>query len=185
MLIRTYALIAIFRERGYVNFFLEKIWNGMTYVISQLGVNTEDWLFTPWQILYTDGGVVLGLVYVYLPFMVFPIFSALDRLDFSYVEASFDLGAGYVKTLFLVVLPFIHKGIKNGIVITFVPVLGSFLVPDLLGGKDSSMIANLIERQFKSANDWPLGAALSLFLIYLTFIIIFFSVVIKIKRNKH
>ncbi len=181
MLIRTYALIAILRSKGYVNFFLEKIWLSLNSLLVYFQIEPFMGEFVPLEILYTNLAVMIGLVYVYLPFMIFPIFMALDKLNYAYIEASFDLGANYLKTCFFIILPLAKNGIKNGIIITFTPVLGSYLIPDLLGGRDSSMIANLIERQFKGANDWPLGSALSLVLIYLTFLIIFIS---GLKKNK-
>ena len=101
--------------------------------------------------------------------MVLPLYAALDRLDRSYLEASLDLGASQIRTFASVVVPLALPGIISGVVITFIPALGSFLTPDLLGGTDSQMIANVIERQFKSANDWPFGAALSFILMYITF----------------
>jgi spermidine/putrescine transport system permease protein len=113
--------------------------------------------------------VVVGLVYVHLPFMVLPLYAALDRLDRSLIEASLDLGAGHLATLWRVVVPLALPGIVSGIIITFIPALGAYLTPDLLGGTNSQMIANVIERQFRSANDWPFGAALSFLLMYLTF----------------
>jgi spermidine/putrescine transport system permease protein len=90
-------------------------------------------------------------------------------MDKSYLEASLDLGASQARTFVSVVVPLALPGIISGIIITFIPALGSFLTPDLLGGTDSQMIANVIERQFKSANDWPFGAALSFLLMYVTF----------------
>jgi spermidine/putrescine transport system permease protein len=101
--------------------------------------------------------------------MVLPLYAALDRLDKSLIEASLDLGAGHLRTLLFIVVPLALPGIISGIIITFVPALGAYLTPDLLGGPDSQMIANVIERQFKRANDWPFGAALSFLLMYATF----------------
>jgi spermidine/putrescine transport system permease protein len=101
--------------------------------------------------------------------MVLPLYAALDRLDKSYIEASLDLGASQLRTFRSVIVPMALPGIISGLIITFIPALGSFLTPDLLGGTDSQMIANVIERQFKSANDWPFGAALSFLLMYITF----------------
>ena len=106
---------------------------------------------------------------MHLPFMVLPLYAALERLDKSLLEASLDLGAGQWRTLLSVTVPLTLPGIVSGVVITFIPALGTFLTPDLLGGPDSLMIGNLIERQFKSANDWPFGAALSFLLMYVTF----------------
>jgi spermidine/putrescine transport system permease protein len=128
--------------------------------------------FQPLELLHNNFAVVFGLVYVHLPFMVLPLYSALDRLDRSLLEASLDLGAGHVRTMLMVVVPLALPGIASGILITFIPALGAYLTPDLLGGPDSQMIANIIERQFKRANDWPFGAALSFLLMYMTFIAI-------------
>ncbi|MBW8859673.1 MAG: ABC transporter permease, partial [Caulobacter sp.] len=124
------------------------------------------------EMMHTNFAVIVGLVYVHLPFMVLPLYSALDRLDKSLLEASLDLGAGHMRTLFKVVVPLALPGIASGVLITFIPALGAYLTPDLLGGPDSQMIANVIERQFKRANDWPFGAALSFLLMYLTFVAI-------------
>lgn len=174
LLIRTYALIAVLRKKGYVNFTLEwfdeMIRGGFELVgmggfaIALLGER-----FRGLELLYNDNAVIVGLVYVHLPFMVLPLYAALERLDRSYLEASLDLGAGHLRTLWNVVVPLALPGIISGLIITFIPALGSFLTPDLLGGPDSTMIATIIERQFKSANDWPFGSALSFLLMYITF----------------
>jgi spermidine/putrescine transport system permease protein len=172
LLIRTYALIAVLRTRGYVNMSLEWMWEKANAVLMAVGLGEAQMLgerFEPLALLYNNTAVVFGLVYVHLPFMVLPLYAALERLDKSYLEASLDLGAGHMKTFFLVVVPLAAPGIFSGIIITFIPALGSYLTPDLLGGTDSQMIANVIERQFKSANDWPFGAALSFLLMYATF----------------
>ena len=154
LLIRTYALMAILRTEGFVN-----------DLARLLGLG-------PWPLLHNNFAVVFGLVYVNLPFLVLPLYAALDRLDRSLLEASLDLGAGHLRTIFEVVVPLALPGILSGVLITFIPALGSYLTPDLLGGPDSQMIANVIERQFKRANDWPFGAALSFVLMYITFLAI-------------
>jgi spermidine/putrescine transport system permease protein len=133
--------------------------------------------------MHTNFAVIVGLVYVHLPFMVLPLYSALDRLDKSLLEASLDLGAGHMRTLFKVVVPLALPGIASGILITFIPALGAYLTPDLLGGPDSQMIANVIERQFKRANDWPFGAALSFLLMYLTFVAIAVQALLGRKKG--
>ena len=171
LLIRTYALIAFLRTEGYINQSLEWVWNGLSSAVSVLGIGVLG-PFEPLDLLHNNFAVVLGLVYVHLPFMVLPLYSALDRLDTSLIEASLDLGAGHLRTLLIIVAPLALPGIASGVVITFIPALGSYLTPDLLGGPDSQMIANIIERQFKRANDWPFGAALSFLLMYMTFIAI-------------
>lgn len=152
LLIRTYALMTLLRDQGPVNGFLG--WFGVG----------------PFAMMNSDFAVMLGLVQVHLPFMILPIYAALDRMDRSLVEASFDLGAGHISTIRHVILPLALPGIASGVLLTFVPMLGAYLQPDLLGGPDSLMIANVIERQFKRGNDWPFGAALAFLLMYLTFL---------------
>ena len=168
LLIRTYALMSVLRTEGYANFTLEWLWNQGSWLMTLVGLQPLG-EFTPLQLLYNNFAVVVGLVYVHLPFMVLPLYAALDRLDKSLIEASLDLGAGHLRTLYSIVVPLALPGIISGIIITFVPALGAYLTPDLLGGPDSQMIANVIERQFKRANDWPFGAALSFLLMYATF----------------
>jgi spermidine/putrescine transport system permease protein len=152
LLIRTYALIAVFRSQGYLNL-----------VLGWIGLG-------PYEMLYNDGSVIMGLVYVYMPFMVLPLYATIERLDKSFLEASLDLGASQYTTFLKVTVPLTMPGIITGIILVFIPCLGSFLTPDLLGGANAIMIGNVIERQFKAANDWPFGAALSFMLMYATFV---------------
>ena len=162
LLIRTYALIAVFRSRGFVNFSLE-------WVYEKLGLS---WLFGPFQpleLLYNNGAVIMGLIYVFMPFMVLPLYASIEKLEKSYLEASLDLGASQFKTFWRITLPLTMPGIVSGIILVFIPMLGSFLIPDLLGGTNAQMIGNVIERQFKAANNYPFGAALSFLLMYATF----------------
>jgi spermidine/putrescine transport system permease protein len=170
LLIRTYALIAVFRTRGYLNFTLEWFWSNAKALFGLIGL---DGLFAdrfvPYEMLYNNGAVVAGLVYVFMPFMVLPLYATIERLDRSYLEASLDLGASQITTFFKVTVPLTMPGIVSGIILVFIPCLGSFLTPDLLGGTNATMIGNIIERQFKAANDWPFGAALSFLLMYATF----------------
>lgn len=168
LLIRTYALIAVLRTEGFANWTLEWFWNRGSTLATLVGLQPLP-SYQPLELLYNNFAVVVGLVYVHLPFMVLPLYAALDRLDKSLMEASLDLGAGHLRTLFSIVVPLALPGIVSGVIITFVPALGAYLTPDLLGGTDSQMIANVIERQFKRANDWPFGAALSFLLMYATF----------------
>ena len=179
LLIRTYALLSLMGTRGIANGGLEKLWNGSSTVSALLGFGAFH-AFEPVQLLYNNFAVIFGLVYVHLPFMVLPLYAALDRLDKSLIEASLDLGAGHFRTITRIVAPLAAPGIISGLIITFVPALGAYLTPDLMGGTDSQMIANVIERQFKRANDWPFGAALSFMLMYATFILI----ALQAMRNK-
>ncbi|WPZ33920.1 ABC transporter permease [Thalassobaculum sp. OXR-137] len=172
LLIRTYALIAVLRVRGFANFTLEWFWDQSNTLLSLLGLGSYQLLgerFEPLELLYNNTAVIIGLVYVHLPFMVLPLYAALEKLDRSLIEAALDLGASQWRAFLTVVVPLSMPGIVSGAILVFIPALGSFLTPDLLGGTDSQMIANVIERQFKSANDWPFGAALSFLLMYLTF----------------
>lgn len=172
LLIRTYALIAVLRVRGFANFTLEWFWEQSNTLLSLLGLGSYQLLgerFEPLELLYNNTAVIIGLVYVHLPFMVLPLYAALEKLDRSLIEAALDLGASQWRAFMTVVVPLSMPGIISGAILVFIPALGSFLTPDLLGGTDSQMIANVIERQFKSANDWPFGAALSFLLMYLTF----------------
>jgi spermidine/putrescine transport system permease protein len=168
LLIRTYALMAVLRDQGYINWTLAFLWSGASHVAGLAGHPLGP--FHPLPLLYNNFAVVFGLVYVQLPFMVLPLYAALDRLDRSLLEASLDLGAGQLTTFARVVVPLAMPGVISGVLITFIPSIGAYLTPDLLGGPSSQMIANVIENQFKNADDWPFGAALSFLLMYLTFI---------------
>ena len=157
LLIRTYALIAVFRTRGFFNFSLE-------WVANLFGIP-----FEPFTLLYNDAAVILGLVYIHLPFMILPLYAGFEGFNKSLLEAASDLGAQQFKIITAIVLPIMAPSIISGCILVFIPALGSFLTPELLGGPSSQMIANVIERQFLAANDWPFGSALSMMLIYLTF----------------
>ena len=183
LLIRTYALIAVLRTEGYVNFTLEWFWNNGSGFMTLVGLQPLG-EFEPLELLHNNFAVIFGLVYVHLPFMVLPLYSALDRMDRSLMEASLDLGAGHLRTIWSVVVPLAAPGIASGILITFIPALGAYLTPDLLGGPDSQMIANVIERQFKRANDWPFGAALSFLLMYLTFFAIAVQALVQRRSER-
>ena len=183
LLIRTYALIAVLRTEGYVNLSLGWLWTHASGLMTMVGLSPLT-RFEPLELLHNNFAVVFGLVYVHLPFMVLPLYSALDRLDRSLLEASLDLGAGHFRTMMMVVVPLALPGIASGILITFIPALGAYLTPDLLGGPDSQMIANIIERQFKRANDWPFGAALSFLLMYMTFIAIALQAMLAKRKTE-
>ncbi|CUS98027.1 ABC transporter permease [Candidatus Chrysopegis kryptomonas] len=157
-LIRTYAWILILRDEGLINLLLMKI-----------GVIDK-----PLPLLYNEFSVLLGLVYGELPFMILPIYASLERIDISLIEASKDLGANEFATLKRVILPLTFPGIIVGVVIVFIPTLGSFIVSDLLGGAKSMLIGNLIQNQFMIARDKPFGSAiafvLSAFVLLLLYI---------------
>ena len=148
-LVRTYAWMFLLRDTGLVNVLLEK-----------LGL-----IRAPLPLLYNDGAVILGLVYGYLPFMVLPLYATLERLDPNLLEAAADLGARPWATLARVTIPLCAPGIRAGAILVFIPCLGAYLTPDLLGGGKSVMIGNLIQNQFTTARDWPFGSAVSLALM--------------------
>ncbi|MBT7731682.1 MAG: ABC transporter permease [Rhodospirillaceae bacterium] len=157
LLIRTYALIAVFRTRGFFNF-------GLEWFADLINVP-----FEPLSLLYNDTAVILGLVYVHLPFMILPLYAGFEGFNKTLLEAALDLGASKLELLTSIIIPIITPSIISGCILVFIPALGSYLTPELLGGPNSQMIANVIERQFMNANDWPFGSALSMVLIYLTF----------------
>jgi spermidine/putrescine transport system permease protein len=144
-LVRTSAWIFILRTEGLLNTLLLGI-----------GVISE-----PVDILYSNGAVLLGLIYGYLPFMVLPLFATLERLDWALLEAASDLYANRWAVFRRILLPLSMPGIVAGCVLVFIPSLGAFITPDLLGGAKSMMVGNLIQHEYLVARDWPLGSAVA------------------------
>ncbi len=163
-LIRTYAWMFLLRDTGLINSTLAK-----------LGLIRE-----PLPLLYNDGAVILGLVYSYLPFMVLPLYATLERLDKNLLEAAADLGARPWQTLVRIVIPLCAPGIRAGSILVFIPCLGAYLTPDLLGGGKSVMIGNLIQNQFTTARDWPFGSAISLALMAIVMVLMY----VFVRRDK-
>ena len=128
----------------------------------------------PFQLLYTPGAVMLGLVYNYLPFMILPIYGSVEKLDNSLVEAAFDLGAGPVRAFQRVILPLTRPGIVAGVMLVFVPAVGMFAISSLMGGGKTQMIGDVISGQFSAGRDWPFGSALGMTLV-LMFILAFLA----------
>lgn len=149
LLVRTYAWILLLRNGGLVE-------QGLTVLGFEVG---------GLNILYTPTAVAIGLVYAYLPFMVLPIYASLEKMDWRLVEAAFDLGATRLKALRRIVLPLAMPGIVAGCLLVFVPALGTYYIPELLGGGKSMMIGSLIQSQFGAARNWPFGAALAFTLL--------------------
>lgn len=145
-LIRVYAWMGILKENGILNNVL--LWLG---VIDQ-----------PLTILHTNIAVYIGIVYAYLPFMVLPIYTALTRIDYSLVEASLDLGARPLKTFFSVIVPLTKGGIIAGSMLVFIPAVGEFVIPELLGGPDSIMIGRVLWQEFFNNRDWPVASAVAI-----------------------
>jgi spermidine/putrescine transport system permease protein len=156
-LIRTYAWIVLLNPSGLINNFLKSI--GL--------------IDAPLPILYNEFAVILGLVYNYVPFVILAIYSALQRLDPSYAEASRDLGATAATTFWRITLPLTAPGVAAGAVFVFVLSIGNFVTPDLLGGGKLQMVGNLIYDQFLTARDWPFGSALSVILIAVMLLLLF------------
>ncbi|MFZ4827481.1 MAG: ABC transporter permease [Phototrophicaceae bacterium] len=150
-LIRTYAWRVILGEEGVIN--------NMFLAIGLIDA--------PLEMLYTQGAVIVGLVYGFLPFMVLPIYAAVERFDFSLVEAAHDLGANDWSAFWRVVLPGTLPGVVAGCILVFIPSIGSYVTPDLLGGTDGLMIGNLIAGQFKGTGHWPRGSTLSIVLMFI------------------
>jgi spermidine/putrescine transport system permease protein len=149
LLIRTFAINEIIRNEGILNL-----------ILIRLGLITE-----PLQIIYTDTAVLVGMAYVYLPLMVLPLFAAIDRFDMKLLEAAYDLYASRWAVLRRVILPIVKPGIVAGSILVFVPSLGAYVTPRILGGGKNMMIGNFIELQFGQGRNWPLGAALSVTLL--------------------
>lgn len=153
-LVRTYALQTILGREGTIN-----------GLLAGLGITQE-----PLQLLNTPEAVILGLVYGFLPFMVLPIYASVERFDFRFVEAAHDLGANDISAFFRVVLPMTLPGVIAGCILVFIPAIGAFVTPDLLGGTRGIMIGNLIQQQFRGSGNQPLGSALSIVLMGLVMI---------------
>jgi spermidine/putrescine transport system permease protein len=159
-LIRIYAWVTILKSEGLLN-----------SLLVQLQLIAE-----PLELLYTPGAVVLGLVYTFLPFMILPIYTSVEKLDGALIEAALDLGAGPLRAFSRVIVPLTSPGIAAGVLLVFVPSLGIYAVNDILGGGRVDMIGNIIENQFKgNARNWPFGAALGTTLL-VSFAVIYFYV---------
>ncbi|MFV2032035.1 MAG: ABC transporter permease [Gammaproteobacteria bacterium] len=163
LLIRTYAMLLILRDEGAINLGLMKI--GLIEKAIPM--------------LYTNFAVGLGLIYAFLPFMILPIYASLEKLDFRLVEAGFDLYADRFRVLKRIIIPIAKPGIAAGCILVFIPSLGAFITPELLGGGKSLMIGNLINIMFGSSRNWPFGSAIALILMTLVLL----SLIIYVRRS--
>jgi spermidine/putrescine transport system permease protein len=154
LLIRTFAIMEVIRNKGVVN-----------NALIDLGLLQE-----PIQMLYTDFAIILGMTYVYLPLMILPLYASMEKLDFSLVEAAYDLYATRIRVLRKIIIPLIKPGIVAGSILVFIPSLGAFVTPRVLGGGKNLMLGNLIELQFGQGQNWPLGAALSITLLIIVMV---------------
>ena len=149
LLIRTFAIAEIIRNEGVLNTAL-------------IGLGVID---TPLQLFYTDTAVLIGMTYVYLPLMVLPLYAAIDRFDMRLLEAAYDLYATRWQALRRIIVPVVKPGVVAGSILVFIPSLGAYVTPRILGGGKNMMIGNFIELQFGQGRNWPLGAALSVVLL--------------------
>jgi len=167
LLIRTFAILELIRNKGVIN-------NSLI----GMGIISE-----PIKMLYTDLAILIGMTYVYLPLMVLPIYASMERFDFRFVEAGFDLYATRFRVLRKIILPIIKPGIIAGSILVFVPSLGAYVTPRILGGGKRMMIGNLIELQFGQGKNWPLGAALAVTMLFIVMIalIIYVRIIQKLE----
>lgn len=166
-LIRIYAWMVLLSKEGIVNHFL-------------LAIGVID---SPLTILNTNFAVYLGLVYAYLPLMIFPVFATLEKLDHSLYEAARDLGCSHIKAFYLVTLPLSLPGILAGCFLVFIPVTGEFIVPSLLGNSSTPVIGRVLWTEFFTNGDWPIAAAISILLMTFLVIPIILSQVFKKERE--
>ena len=152
-LIRTYGWITLLRKNGVINSAL-------------VGLGVID---APLSLMYNNLGIIIGMVYTLLPFMILPVYSAVSKVDQNYLDAAEDLGAGKLRRFFKVYVPLTLSGAFNGSLMVFIPAIGYFFIADILGGGKVMIIGNLIKNQFLTARNWPLGAALSIVLLLITF----------------
>lgn len=160
LLIRTFAVQEVIRNEGLLNTFL--VWSGI--------------VSAPVQILFTDWAIAIGMIYVYLPLMVLPLYASMEKLDFRLIEAAYDLYATRFRVLRRIVIPLVKPGIIAGSILVFIPSLGAYVTPRVLGGGKQLMLGNLIELQFGAGRNWPLGAALALTLTVIVMVALLFYV---------
>jgi spermidine/putrescine transport system permease protein len=156
-LIRIYAWISILSTEGFINTLLIK-----------MGILTEGV-----QLIYNNGAVVLVLIYMYLPFAILPLFTTIDKFDFALLDAARDLGATKLEAIVKVMFPNIKSGLSTAFIFTFIPIFGAYTVPLLVGGKDSTMIGNIIVDQVSKTRNWPLASAFSMVLTLISLVGVF------------
>jgi len=162
LLIRTFAIQEVIRNEGIINTLLMK-----------LGI-----ISSPLQMMYTDFAILLGMTYVYFPLMVLPLFASMEKLDFRLIEAAYDLYATRFSVLRRIIIPLVKPGIIAGSILVFIPSLGAYVTPRVLGGGRNLMLGNLIELQFGQGRNWPLGAALAMTLL----VIVMVALIIYVRK---
>jgi spermidine/putrescine transport system permease protein len=166
-LVRIYAWISILGNEGFLN-----------HALKFLGFRPEGY-----QFLYNQGAVILVLIYMYLPYAILPLFSTIDKFDFTLLEAARDLGASRMQSYIKILLPNIKGGIVTAVLFTFIPIFGAYAVPLLVGGKDSYMLGNVIADQLTKTRNWPLASAISMTVTLLTAVSVFFFSFKKPKEH--
>ena len=167
LIVRLFVWVLILRPTGLANDVLLN-----TGLIAQ-----------PLDLIYTEGAIILGMVYVFIPFMFMPVYASVEKLDWTLVRASLDLGAGPIRTFWRIILPLTAPGIAGGAVIVFIPALGNFIVPTILGGAKVMMLGNLIEQQFLAARNWPFGSALAMMVMSVMLVLLYVYVVVSGRRG--
>ncbi|WP_439625021.1 ABC transporter permease [Shinella sp.] len=167
LIVRLFIWVLILRQTGLVN-----------AVLLNTGV-----IARPLELIYTDGAIILGMVYIFIPFMFMPVYASVEKLDWTLVRASLDLGAGPIRTFLRIILPLTAPGIAGGAVIVFIPALGNFVVPAILGGAKVMMLGNLIEQQFLAARNWPFGSALAMMVMCVMLVLLFAYVIVSGRRG--
>jgi len=168
-LIRIYAWISILSTEGFINTLLIK-----------MGILTEGV-----QLIYNNGAVVLVLVYMYLPFAILPLFTTIDKFDFALLDAARDLGATKLEAIVKVMFPNIKSGLSTAFIFTFIPIFGAYTVPLLVGGKDSTMIGNIIVDQVSKTRNWPLASAFSMVLTLISLVGVFWMLYNGKREQQH
>ncbi|MCI6809968.1 MAG: ABC transporter permease [Spirochaetia bacterium] len=167
-LIRIFAWITILGDNGILN----NIGRGFFDLWHKMGLGNPEAEFQPKKFMFTQGAVILVSVYMYLPYAILPVFTAVDRFDFSLLEASRDLGANKPQSMIKVLLPGIKSGIVSALIFTFIPIFGNYTVPQLVGGKDSYMLGNIIVDQVQKVRNWPLASAFSMIITIISMLAI-------------
>lgn len=164
LLVRTYAIMMLIRDEGVINLSLMKV-----------GI-----IENPIIMIYTNFATIFGLFYAFMPFMVLPIYASLEKMDFRLVEAGFDLYGSRLNVFRKIILPLAKPGIISGGILVFIPCLGAYITPALLGGGKNLMIGSLIEQQFRGSRNWPLGSAAALLLM----VFVLLALMIYTKRSR-
>lgn len=155
-LIRTYGWIILLRKYGLIN-----------ETLLSIGL-----IKTPFNLMYNNFSIIIGMVYTLLPFMILPLYSSMEKINPKVIDAASDLGASKIKTFFEIIIPYTKTGLFNGIIMVFIPCLGYFFISDLLGGGKLMILGNLIKNQFLTARNWPFGASISIAMLIVSYILV-------------